>query len=205
MANHSRTNDTITEAKALITSLQANKAAQLAQIQERRADAEKRLAAANKAMEEAAERLSEMEYAKAKQDKQNARAALDMYKERFAQLQARELITEAESDKVVDSILIHEAELAADFEAALFKELEKLKDLYSTYTAQVEEAEEVLTTWEREIHANYRTRNGGTRVDPETGNHTDRMEHPVKVHSVPYYGSPLSKKLGEYLADATTI
>lgn len=200
--NTRQISDVVTEVKEKISTLLANKAAQLAQIQERRADAEKRLVAANKAMDAAAEALDEMAYSKAKQDKQAARAALDMYKSRLAQLQAKELCTEEESDGIINSLLEYENALNAEFGAALQNYLDQLQALSDDYHGKISDAEATLDDWQINIHANYRARNGGTRINPETGNRTDRMEHPVKVHSVPYSGSPSAEALTEYLADA---
>lgn len=194
--------DIVKEVKEKILTLQANKAAQLADIRQRQAGADKRLAAANKAMNTAAEALDEMAYSKAKQDKQAARAALDMYKARFAQLQAKELCTEAESDSVISSLLEYESALNVKFKTELQSYLDQLQALSDDYHGKINDAEATLDDWQLNIHANYRTRSGCTRIDPETGERTDRMEHPVKVHSVPYYGSQSAEALAEYLADA---
>lgn len=202
--NTNQTSDVVTEVKEKISTLQANKAAQLADIRQRQAAADKRLAAANEAMKTAAETLDEMAYSKAKQDKQAASAAIDMYKARFAQLHAKELCTEEESDSVINSLLEYENALNAEFGAALQNYLDQLQALSDDYHGKIRDAEAALDDWQTNIHANYRTRSGCTRIDPETGERTDRMERPVKVHSVPYYGNSSAEALAEYLADAKT-
>ena len=106
---------------------------------------------------------------------------------------------EEDSDKVVDSLLAYEAQLAADFKAAAAVHLKKLAELLKDYKAEVQDTENTLTSWQRDIHANYNTRGGSTYYDEFTGQHTHRSPRPVPVHQMPYTGCDEAHRMEGYL------
>lgn len=201
----SKANNNLTqEVKKRMRELMEAKTVQLAEIENRTAEARARLEAAGTAIKQATEKMNVDSYEAAKAQAAKAQAALDMYTARYTQLKDQEYISEAESDKVIDSLLAFEVDLEKDFKAALVGQLKQLAKLRADYVAAVRDAEDTLTAWQKDIHANYRMR-GGFRVDPLTGERTDRAEKPVPVR-IPYYGGcDEAARLGRYLENEAKL
>ena len=196
----SKANNNLTqEVKKRMRELMEAKTTQLAEIETRTAEARARLEAAGAAIRQATEEMNVDSYEAAKAQAAKAQAALDMYTARYAQLKNQEYISEAESDKVIDSLLEYEKDLEKDFKAALVVSLKNLAKLHADYVAAVNDAENTMAAWQQDIHANYRTRGSMTRVDPLTGERTDRMERPVPAHRMYYGGCDEAVRLGRYL------
>lgn len=138
-------------------------------------------------------------YESAKDAQRKASAAIEMYEARLKQLTEREFISEEESDRVIDSLLAYEADLAERYADDIKTPLAALEAIHSQYRQEVQNVERIIGRWTREIHANYRT--PGT-IYAETG--TNRAPYPAPVHRVPYVGSPESEKTDKYLNEIRT-
>lgn len=134
-------------------------------------------------------------YTNANAEASRARAVSDMYKRRREQLTGRELISDAESDAVIDSLLDYEKDIAAQYERDIKKALAGLAAVHDRYMVEVEKTEETITRWTSEIHKNYRS-TGTTYSDG-----TNRAPRPVPVHSVAYDGGALAVKINAFLRE----
>lgn len=193
------------EVKGRMKEMQDRKAADLEKIAEKQDEARTQIEAARLAMSDATEAMDVDAYEEARQKRRKAQTALDMYTGRYNQIKQQEYISEAESDKVIDSLLAYEDALAADFKAAAADPLKKLAELHKAYRDEVRETEQALTEWQQNIHANYNTRGGTTFYDEFTGKHTSRSRKPVPVHAVPYEGCKEAAQLGDYLNKAAAL
>ena len=117
------------EVKDRMKELQDSKAAQLAEISQKQDEARSKIEAAALAMKQATEEMNVDRYEEAKHAKSKAQTALDMYNGRYNQIKQQEYISEADSDKVVDSLLAYEGTLAEDFKAAVAEHLKALAGL----------------------------------------------------------------------------
>lgn len=187
------------EVKNRMKEMQDSKAAQLETIRQKQTEARSQIEAAALAMKQATEEMNVDSYEEAKNRKRKAQTALDMYNGRYEQIKQQEYISEAESDSVVDSLLEYEKTLAEDFKAAAAVHLKKLAELLKDYKAAVKDTEDTLTSWQRDIHANYNTRGGSTYYDEFTGQHTHRSPQPVPVHRFAYTGCAEAERMGDYL------
>lgn len=157
------------------------------------------ISAADQTMKQATAELNLDTYDTARQAKRRALAGLEMYTKRQKELEAQEIISEPESDRIIDSLLEYEETLAADFRTAIEEPIRKLEQILAEYTAAVADTEDTLTRWTMDIRANYSTRGRMTRTDPATGQTTDRSETPIPVHMLPYTGCPEKAQLEHYL------
>lgn len=187
------------EVKNRMKEMQDSKAAQLETIRQKQTEARSQIEAAALAMKQATEEMNVDSYEEAKNRKRKAQTALDMYNGRYEQIKQQEYISEAESDSVVDSLLEYEKTLAEDFKAAAAVHLKKLAELLKGYKAAVQDTESTLTSWQRDIHANYNTRGGSTYYDEFTGQHTHRSPQPVPVHRFAYTGCAEAGRMEDYL------
>lgn len=188
------------EVKNRMKEMQDSKAAQLETIQQKQAEARNQIEAAALAMKQAMEDMNVDGYEEAKNRKSRAQIALDMYNGRYEQIKQQEYISETESDSVVDSLLEYENQLEEDFKAAAGVQLKKLAELLKDYKAAVQDVESILTSWQRDIHANYNTRGRTTYTDALTGQQTYRSPHPVPVHrGGAYTGCPEAGRMEDYL------
>lgn len=126
-------------------------------------------------------------------------AKIKKYDELERTLRARAVITEAESDKVIDSLLDYERQLESAFMDSIREHVTALQKIRDNYVAAVDETENTISQWTRTIHPNYRAE--GT-VYHDTG--TNRSPRPVPVHITRYTGGKESGLLKEYL-ERTTI
>ena len=163
------------------------KAAELEKICNLKREAAAELRAASDAMEKATQELDSAAFEEAKAARQRAENKAGMINDRFSQVQRRELITEAESDAVIESLLKYEDDLNEDFRAAIAGPLEQLAELLSAYKKEIRAVETFISRWTADIHANYRTRGTSLFID-ENGGYTDRSAAPVPVHPIPFRG-----------------
>lgn len=185
--------------------MQDNKTAQLVTIRQKQQEARSKIEVADLGMKQATEEMNIDAYEKAKNAKHKAQTALEMYNERYSQIKQQEYISEAESDSVIDSLLEYEKILAEDLKTAAAEPLKALSKLHEEYMAAVNDTEKTLTAWQRDIHANYSTRGLTTRIDPLTGNKTDRSETPIPVHAQRYEGCREAIQMGNYLEKAKEL
>lgn len=184
----------VEEVKARMQEMQQKKAGELETVRQRQQEAQTQKEAAELAIREATDSMDLEAYEEAKTAKRKAQTAIDMYSGKYAQISKQEYISEADSDKVIDSLLAYENELAAGFKAAVAEPLKKLDELQRTYFDAVEDVEQTIRAWTDNIHANYRS--AGT-IYAETG--TNRSPHPVAVHTTPYTGCGEAHRLAQYL------
>ena len=187
------------EVKTRMNEMKNIKAVQLETIRRKQDEARAKIEEAAAEMKQATEELNVDGYEEAKNRKQKARVALEMYSGRYDQIKQQEYISEKDSDEVIDSLHQYEAELAEEFKAAAADPLRKLAEILKEYRAAVADTENTLSAWQRDIHANYNTRGAMTRTDPFTGQRTDRSEEPTPVHRFPFTGCDEAERMDAYL------
>lgn len=186
----------VEEVKARMQEMQQKKAGELETVRQRQQEAQTQKEAAELALREATDSMDLEAYEEAKTAKRKAQTAIDMYSGKYNQISKQEYISEVESDKVIDSLLAYEDELAAGFKAAVAEPLKKLDELQKAYADAVEDVEQTIRAWTSNIHANYRN-NGTTYADG-----TNRSPQPVPVRRLPYTGCSEARQLKEYLDKA---
>ena len=108
------------------------------------------------AMQTATEATNVEDYEKAKSAIHKAEVAKEMYLARQEQLNAREIVSEEESDKVIESLLRYNAKLAEDFDKAVLEHLEPLKKIYADYVTEKEALTHTAYMWTQQIRPTYR-------------------------------------------------
>ena len=186
----------VEEVKARMQEMQQKKAGELETVRQRQQEAQTQKEAAELAIREATDSMDLEAYEEAKTAKRKAQTAIDMYSSKYNQIKQQEYISEVESDKVIDSLLAYEDELAAGFKAAVAEPLKKLDELQKAYVDAVADVEQTIRAWTGNIHANYRN-NGTTYTDG-----TNRSPQPVPVRKIPYTGCSEAHQLKEYLDKA---
>ena len=186
----------VEEVKARMQEMQQKKAGELETVRQKQQEAQTQKEAAELAIREATDSMDLEAYEEAKTAKRKAQTAIDMYSSKYNQIKQQEYISEVESDKVIDSLLAYEDELAAGFKAAVAEPLKKLDELQKAYADAVEDVEQTIRAWTGNIHANYRN-NGTTYTDG-----TNRSPQPVPVRKIPYTGCSEAHQLKEYLDKA---
>lgn len=185
---HMAKQNTLKEVQERMQELLDARAAELNEAQQKQAEAQAQKAEAEKAIKAATESMDLQAYEKASQARQKAQTAINMYAARFAQLQEKEFIPEAESDKVINSLLAYEEDLAVEFKADIKEPLAALAAIVKSYNAAVVETENTIRSWCAGIHENYDTRGASTYTDPITKERTTRSPVPVPVHRTGYPG-----------------
>jgi hypothetical protein len=189
----------VEEVKARMQEMQQKKAGELETVRQRQQEAQTQKEAAELAIREATDSMDLDAYEEAKTAKRKAQTAIDMYTGKYNQISKQEYISEAESDKVIDSLLAYEDELAAGFKASVAEPLKKLDELQKAYADAVEDVEQTIRAWTGNIHANYRN-TGTTYADG-----TNRSPQPVPVRRLPYTGCSEAHQLKDYLDKAAGL
>lgn len=182
-----------------ISQLTDDKAVELTNISANRASARKQLDEADSDMKSAIEVTDITAYEKAKIRYQNASNAIEMYSARYQQLQEKEFVSEAESNRVIDSLLSYEDELKEEYSKAMEKPLKAMKKLHDEYYARIAEAETAIIRWTHEIHANYR--NEGTVY----ADGSNRSKVPVPVRRAPFNGCTMAQMTKSYLRKVKSL
>ena len=190
------------EVKKRMKEMLDTKAAELETVRRKQQEALAQREAADLAISAATASMDLGAYEEAKAAKRKAQTAWDMFTAKYKQLAQQEYITEQDSDKVVDSLLEYEEQLAEDFKAEVAVHLNALADLLKNYQAEVKDVEDTLDGWQRDIHANFRTRGLSSFVDSFTGERTDRSTQPVPVHRTAYVGCSEACHLYDFLKAA---
>ena len=183
------------EVLARIDALMEKKQGQLAEIQkqldlQRGAEAEARAE-----LDAAAEALDFEKHQATKKTLDRITEMQDMLCRRINQLSSAKLVTETESDEVIDALLGYEQDLAAKFRVDVAPLLAKLKAVTEAYRADVDEAEAAISTWTNRVHPNYRSFAG--TIYSETG--SSRSPRPVAVHLSQYLGSAESYSIANFV------
>lgn len=101
-----------------------------------------------------------------------------MYADRLQQLLNQELISEAESDNVIDSLIEYQDAAEKEFEAAAGPVIDSLIELYSDCADKITAAEDLINEWTYKIHANHRAQIGAYPKGKEP-----RRAYSVPVHT----------------------
>ena len=165
----------------------------------------KSLATAEANLKEATRATDLDAYQEAKAEIGRCKTALQMYEARFAQLNGLSMITEQESDAVIDDLLTYEQNLREDFEKSIEKHIAALAELVGEYDKEVTDIEKAITTWTGTIHSNYRTFGRGSYLDKTTGERVYKSNYAVPVHATPYEGGDAFCLLKDYLKKAGII
>lgn len=193
------------EVQNRINELLAEKRADVMEVDSNMSKAEKEVAEAKRDQKDATANMNLEAYEKAREKEQRARTAIEMYKGRRAQLERREFVDEEDSDRVIDGLLDYQKALAHAFCVDIAPELKKLHKMHEDYIKAGQQAEDTLNAWMRQIHPNYRMQ-GGSRIDPETGETTNRAGHPVPIHVThDAWECAESKQLGKYLEKSVNL
>lgn len=187
----------VQEIEARITELNARKQADMRKALEAKAAAEKAVKAAQATMEEATDKLELERYAEAKQQKEEAETALAMFEGKCKKVEQKVLVTDEDSEAVIEGILSYEEQLEREFLDAIRKPIEELRALQEDHWQKVAEAERIMNRWTSEIHANYIS--CMRRRDAETGEWTSKVDYPVPVRVEKYLGCPASKVIRDFL------
>ena len=167
-------------------------------IEKKLQDLSKQIAETRILMQEAQEDLDAGGYYDAKTELEKLQTAEEMYKGRLSQIRKEKLISEADSDAVIESLLAYEKELSEQFESEAKEILRKLTGQLKKYREEVMKTEAVLGTWTANIHPNFRSYTGTTYGSSGT----NRSPNPVSVHPGGYVGSEASVSLFNHLATA---
>ncbi len=164
--------------KEKIKELKDKKKAQLDEIQRKINEESATATAAAAAMDAATDALDVDAYEAAKAAQLRAQTALDMCAARRNKIQAQKMITEKESDVIINSLVEYERKIADEFQATASGLLEKLRSALEEYEKDLADAEGTLGTWTSEIHANYIA----TMTTYADGSH--RAPQPVRVSRI---------------------
>ena len=184
--------------RARIKELTDKKNADLNEIKTKSNAATEDLKAARQAIQNATEKLDVAAYEKGKAAEHRAQTAIDLYGARFAQLQGQRILSIEESDKVIDSLLDYEDQLATDFRKAVAEPLKQLRNIVDEYQGEVRETEDTIRSWTQSIRGNYRYIIGSK----PTGNTSSQ---PIPVHITPFLGCDEARALEEYLEKAAPL
>lgn len=166
---------------AYMENLIQRKAEELEAIQKKQEEARHQLEEAIHAQTAATERTDLSAYEEATEAKRKAQAALDMYSARLDQVRKRGYVSEEESDQVIDELLSYRKQIDEDLKRDLAAPLQRAREIHAAYIAEVDGIRRTLDAWQRQIHLNYRSRGRTIKLDPLTGEPTDRMEKPITV------------------------
>lgn len=181
---------TVETVRKKMKALTMQRAQDAAEIREQIANFKCDLCAAEEAKEQAVKEMNVDSYATAEADISKINSALRMYEARRKQLEGLELVEEAESDRIIDTLISYEDDLNRGLDADIMPHLEALAEILHRYQCATADAEAALTEWQNTIHGNYRTFG--------RSNHP-RSEYPVPVHITPYTGSDNAVMLDTYL------
>lgn len=194
----SKTN-VIEKVKSQIREMQETKEKELEIVKTKEAEAYELKAAAEAALKDATSYMNLEAYEAARENRKKAQIALDMYSAKYKQIAQKEYISEEESDKVVDSLLSYEDDLAENFKAAIAEPLKILNELQEKYFNEIKATEQTIVEWTRKIHPNYRSF-GTTFADG-----TNRSKEPVAVRRLPFEGCKEANQLKNYLKKAQEL
>ena len=184
---------TLSQVKERMENLKARKAADLDVIQNKQNENKIQIEGARRAMRDASEKMDPEAYMDAKALLAKYETSSEMYAARHEQILKQEYISEADSDKVIDSLLEYEDTLASEFEASIAKPLDDLKRLLTKYQQDVAAVEEAIVDWTQNVHRNYRSQVSTYR------NGSKRSETPVPVRNIPFQGSMASRTINDFL------
>lgn len=164
------------EVRDRIQSLTEDRRKELEEIQARIDEEVAKARAAAAAIEKAVDALDVDAHMQAKEAEARAKTAIDMYRARREKISKRKYITEEESNRVIDSLIEYENELAKEYKKELAGILSTLDAATQKYQNAVTDAESTISAWTMTIHANYR--NPSTTY--QDGTHRAPQPQPVR-------------------------
>ncbi len=165
-------------------------------IQEKQAEIFTRLSDADKSIQDASERLDPEAYQAALKEKEAAGIAASMYERRLEQIMAKKMLTEDESDAVIDGLLMYEARLSAEFYASIIEPIRRLRQAHSEYIAAVRDVERTFNEWTTNVHANHRE---GLRCDGQKVTYDRLAEKARPIRVLPFMGCKSAVEIGSFL------
>lgn len=182
---------TLETVRERMKTIQGLKASEMEKLQHELNEASEDKAHQKKILDDAVRTTDFEEYHKAKNSLAKLNTKIEMLEARKRQLQKKEShISEMESDKVIDSLLEYENELSEQLAKSISGQLAELQRINNNYRENIREIEEVIREWTSTVHSNYLDRH----------NYRRRLDTPREVHTVAYYGSPLSAHLNKLLS-----
>lgn len=191
-------NDVLKTTRKRMEDLKLKREAELAMIAQKREEASQAAQKADAELDEAMAVMDGERYAAASQAKQLAHATLEMFGRHYDMLTAKKLVSEEESDAVIDSLLAYEKKLDENVHDAMAGPLQQLETVVREYRENIRQVEDALLAWQREIHANFRSFDR-TQYRNADGNLTGRSETPLPVHRTPYQGSDEALRVDTFL------
>lgn len=188
------------EVKEKIKAIEDKRISEKLQMQDALAKAKAEEAEARKAVYDAATILDAEAHAKAAEREARAHNLVRMYEERLRQIQSQEDISEAESDKIIDSLLEYSKDLDEKFTAALKEKTGELKKMQDAYTAEAQDVERTIIYWCDHIHANYNTRGRTTYYVDGKPTHRSPEPVPVIMRRTPWTGCGAGNALKDFLS-----
>lgn len=189
----------LNEVRTKMDGMIEKKRQELAEIRQKMDDAKRQAAEADAALKRATEHTDLKAYEKARSEKASAQTALEMFSGRYGQIENQEYISEEESLQVINGLFEYEKSVTAEFKAALADQLRQLVTLRDEYQEEENLIRATLTEWHENIRTNYSTFGQSSRIDPETGERTDKSDRPVSPLSVVQIGCGDVVELGNYL------
>lgn len=191
--------DTVTQIQEKMQDLKEKRRAEVDFISQQIEQAEAEYMTASNDMKEAMEQTDLARYTEAKRAQLEAKNKKEMFSGRLKQIRAKEYLTEAESDEVIDSLLQYEEEIATKYGNRTAEIIATLKNVHKEYKDAVNATERTIQQWTNEIHANYNSRGRSTYTDSFTGQTTQRSKTPIPVRVAPYAGSKRSAVIDNFL------
>lgn len=173
------------EVKNRMKEMQDSKAAQLETIRQKQTEARSQIEAADLAMQQAREELNDDDYEAALTKKRKGQAALKMCDERYEQINDEDYISELESDRVIDNLIEYKKTLDESFMSAVAAPLKELSKVYQNYETALDDVKDTLQSWQRNIHANYKTMRDGAQCTLDVlgeKNHRGASPYTVEVY-----------------------
>lgn len=181
------------KANEAMQSIAAKRAEDLEKINEELEKANAEIARYTADMDEATANMNMAAYAAAKKNLSSAETSAEMYKSRYSTIKAKEMISEADSDAVIDSVFACEKSASALYEEKAERLVRELDALTTEYCAVIADAESIMRHWTARVHKNYRHGVGTSRPQ------RDKSGKAVGIRVVPYAGCYLSNVVKQFV------
>lgn len=194
----------VDDVQAKMSELNEEKSRQLANAARQLEEARAEVAEAEAAGRAATEQMDYEAFALAEAYRTKAEQKARMYAARIDQINRDEMVTEEESDRVIDSLREYLADLDAAFDADLRGILRSLYAMYWAYIENIRSGENTMISWTQNVHPNYRSW-GATYTDPETGIRTNRSRFPVSIQTTNGQGGPSARMVRHFLSNFPSL
>lgn len=161
--------------------LLANRDLEIKKLEDLRAAAEAEKKNCQKLVEDAKDKMDLCAFQEARKKTQDIQDRIELYSARIGKIKNARMVSEEESDSIIDSLTAYEDDMAAEYELEAGKIIEKLRVMTDGYLGRVNETEKAIKQWTTLIHPNFRS-------STTTVNGSNRMDAPVPVHPIAYRG-----------------